>query len=626
MSGRRKGRNLLQRGIAAFLLLLITVFSVYTNVRGAEAFADEEVVITEEPEDSGDEISELGTVRVEGEDEKSEQVVEAMEDSGGQIFFSSDTPPDSSKVVKFSYTKKINYEGYFTRNYSVTIDGEKIPSYCVQPSVGVLNKGKHTAKLYDRPLMQKALYYSYGYPGYEEKTKAYLAGLGLKKCYQGSNGNYAFCHILLSYIYDGCKNDGDAFKGVGAGSKSKVKAFLTQVKSWPDPVDNSGVSLSESNIEAFWDSENKIQTTPYIRLNAHPDNFINVKVPEGTELKKKGENQGCSGTKEGTSVQIKGGEEFCFSAPSTVRGKYESPVMTGNKKSFHSYIIKVSGRQDQVFGIANDETVSFTVKWVDFGKLLLRKNSSEQEKTDSMAYYSLKGAEYSLVRDVNGEREVIKTVTTGDDGTAVFSDIPYGEYTVIETKAPRGFLIDPESHIVTVNSEETHITVTDNPAPVKLETAANLSDDCKSVRDNVIYNGVFPGEKYVVRGVLTDKETGKSTDIKGSSSFTAAEASGNINIDFMIEDSNLRGKSLVVFEYLYHVDSKTGEESIIASHEDINNMQQTVYLSKPADAAPETGDDSFILIFCLALLICVSAAGITVILKLGRRKNNGKKI
>ncbi|MDD6191145.1 MAG: hypothetical protein PUB75_06105, partial [Firmicutes bacterium] len=65
---------------------------MYTNVRGAEAFADEEVVIAEEPEGSGDEISELGTVRVEGEDEKSEQVVEAMEDSGGQIFFSSDTP------------------------------------------------------------------------------------------------------------------------------------------------------------------------------------------------------------------------------------------------------------------------------------------------------------------------------------------------------------------------------------------------------------------------------------------------------------------------------------------------------------------------------------------------------
>lgn len=58
-------------------------------------------------------------------------------------------------------------------------------------------------------------------------------------------------------------------------------------------------------------------------------------------------------------------------------------------------------------------------------------------------------------RDENGERtkyyskgELVATLTTGEDGKAVLSDIPLGTYTVKETKAPFGYVLSGEAQIV----------------------------------------------------------------------------------------------------------------------------------------------------------------------------------
>ncbi|MCM1497911.1 MAG: SpaA isopeptide-forming pilin-related protein [Clostridium sp.] len=58
-------------------------------------------------------------------------------------------------------------------------------------------------------------------------------------------------------------------------------------------------------------------------------------------------------------------------------------------------------------------------------------------------------------RDENGERtkyyskgELVATITTGEDGRAVLSDIPLGTYTVKETKAPFGYVLNGEAQDV----------------------------------------------------------------------------------------------------------------------------------------------------------------------------------
>lgn len=621
MSGRRKLRDLLQRGTAIFLVLLIGGFTVYTQSEPGGIFA-EETVVSEEAE-----VTELGEVEVEGADEKSDEVIEEMEESGGEIVFSSDNAPDKKKTVRLAYNKKIKYEGYFTRNYTVTVDGKKEPAYCLQPSMGAQDRGKHTAVLYDRSLMTKALYYSYGYPGYDEMTKDYLAGAGLKKCYRGSDGNYAFCHILLSYIYEGCVSNCDAFRGVGSASKTKVKNFLAQLRKWPDPVDNSGISLSETSLKARWNRSEAVQETDCIRVNAHKDNYITVKVPEGVTMIKTGDEKTYTGTAEGVNVRVAGGDEFRFTAPGGIKGEYKSPVMQGHLASFHSYMIKVSGRQDMLLGVTGRDSVSFTVKWVDFGQLLLQKKSSDPARTDAGSYYSLEGAGYSIFRiGDDGEREDYGKIVTGSDGRGSVTGLPYGSYVIVEKDAPRGFVLDEKEHSVVIDRESVDITLEEQPEVPELATAAEWIETDGEIRDKVTCRGLAAGEKYRVKGVLMDRSTGESTGTEGSRDFEAGEADGEITVTFSVDGKAMAGKSLVAFEYLYHVGAESGEETLLASHEDIDDESQRVTISMlPADNAPQTGDENMMLTVVMMILIGVSIAGITAILTMGRRKKNEKK-
>jgi len=77
-----------------------------------------------------------------------------------------------------------------------------------------------------------------------------------------------------------------------------------------------------------------------------------------------------------------------------------------------------------------------------------------------------------------------------------------------------------------------------------------------------------------------DKETGKpALDVNGNkitaeASFTAKEKSGSVEVTFVFDGSNLDGSTLVVFE-----DLKKGDK-LYASHADINDEAQTIYVPK----------------------------------------------
>ena len=82
----------------------------------------------------------------------------------------------------------------------------------------------------------------------------------------------------------------------------------------------------------------------------------------------------------------------------------------------------------------------------------------KQDKADQSA---LPGAEFELY-DSNG---YVKTETTDGSGKAVFKDLPYGSYTLKETQAPTGYVIDAIESTKTVevngtaNGENTDVTV-----------------------------------------------------------------------------------------------------------------------------------------------------------------------
>lgn len=141
-----------------------------------------------------------------------------------------------------------------------------------------------------------------------------------------------------------------------------------------------------------------------------------------------------------------------------------------------------------------------------------------------------------------------------------------------------------------------------------------------TVTDTVSYAGLVEGKKYTVTGVLMDKSTGKplksgGKKVTAEKTFTAEKADGTVEMDFTFDASSLGGKELVVFEELAFAGR------VIASHEDLKDMEQTVTIKKPDDKkvsknSPKTGDATRSLALIIALFVTA-----TIILTMRKRRS-----
>lgn len=106
--------------------------------------------------------------------------------------------------------------------------------------------------------------------------------------------------------------------------------------------------------------------------------------------------------------------------------------------------------------------------------------------------------------------------------------------------------------------------------------------------DEVAYSGLTPGEEYILKGVIMDKETGKPViagdrEVRAEMRFTPNSPNGTVSLEFTFDASALGDKKLVVFEELYKNDEP------VAEHKDINDEAQTVEVVKPL---PSTGTNT----------------------------------
>ncbi|WP_236757204.1 VaFE repeat-containing surface-anchored protein [Acutalibacter muris] len=105
--------------------------------------------------------------------------------------------------------------------------------------------------------------------------------------------------------------------------------------------------------------------------------------------------------------------------------------------------------------------------------------------------------------------------------------------------------------------------------------------------DTVAYSNLIPGKTYILKGVLLDKSTGEKLlvdgkEITAEKEFTPDKPTGTIDIPFTFKGISLAGKSIVVFENLYH------EGVEVAVHADINDSNQTVEIAKPDEPSIKT--------------------------------------
>ena len=204
------------------------------------------------------------------------------------------------------------------------------------------------------------------------------------------------------------------------------------------------------------------------------------------------------------------------------------------------------------------------------------------------------GAELQLL---DKDKKVIETFTS-EKTAHVIKGLSAGKYYIHEVKAPEGYFPmekDIEFEVKAVE-EVQKVEVFNEPIP-EISTDASFDDGNKNhkadknmvVIDSFKYKKVLVGEKYIIKGKLIDKATGKSVcDIEKE--FTPRKSNGNIDVNFKFDGSKYKeGAEFVVTEKLYRVRTDKSEK-LVATHEDLTDLNQTVNVPKIKTTATDGAD------------------------------------
>ena len=219
---------------------------------------------------------------------------------------------------------------------------------------------------------------------------------------------------------------------------------------------------------------------------------------------------------------------------------------------------------------------------------------------------------FQIISVETGEIQVIKTDENGEASTAEIwfgegekeegkGAMPYGSYVVEELPCENNkdrILIEPFEVEITQDQYMVDLGTLVNvakPVPeihttaIDKETGTQEGErtDQAVIEDRVFWKDLEPGETYVMRGILMDKETGSPVlqneqEITEQEEFVPEETEGEMKLEFTFSSEDLEGEEVVVFEYLYQ-----GEERI-AEHADLENAEQTVRYPKEELENPET--------------------------------------
>lgn len=106
-----------------------------------------------------------------------------------------------------------------------------------------------------------------------------------------------------------------------------------------------------------------------------------------------------------------------------------------------------------------------------------------------------------------------------------------------------------------------------------------------NVKDTVSLTGLIAGQTYSLQGRLVDKATGQSINSQFTiKTFVATAESMEVEMNLGIDTSSLVGKDIVACEKLYY------RGSLIASHEDVNDTDQTVTILNPTIKTSASGN------------------------------------
>lgn len=396
---------------------------------------------------------------------------------------------DGNVPHEFTRVKDIKYPEWWGRKiaslkqwstYSCKYNGQW--SYCLESSKKTPSSGNYTASVIENnSMVRKLLYYGFGGPGawdifapdHDLKTAvcpndSYLTNDDVK---------YLLTHIFLSGAYSGDWNgfSEELFNQTFGGSYgTNLMNIYRSIEQLPDP--SNGANFSTGNTAKFtatYDKANAQQITNMVTFNANPNETVQIPLQDNVTI----HIAGLSSTQTSGTATVYGGQSFYLTTPATnPLSNYQSGNLTSSAKGkFCALSISDGNSASQTHGSWYQETtdtLKYSVEWMGFGYIDLKKTSANHDMTNNSRLYSLEGAKYGIYEGDS----LVQELTTDVNGYAKSSLLLEGKYIVKEISASKGYDVDQTSHGVTVTRGQTTTTnVTEEPKndPVGLEIVKN---------------------------------------------------------------------------------------------------------------------------------------------------------
>ncbi len=422
------------------------------------------------------------------------------------LFFPEEAEAQTEQV-KIETGREIYYYQYSTNLFY--INGNI--GYCLQPAKDTPTDGNYAGEvLQNHEVLAKALYFATGQPG--EK----VVGEGFWQMQDPSisgvaswDERYAYSHMFLSWIFADYDFNA-AFHGTGLEQepfyeelKQDFHSKLAQIKGLTVP--EAALSFSDSDVTAYVDGE--IQRTESLMLSGDPQNEIALPLQEKMVLVNESR-----GTEETGTGHISGGEQFYLKAPIDMKGTYQSGDICGSITNEWRSLIIGTGKDTQVMGtgsyaVTPTEPVHLNVQWIPTGKIRIKKVDAETQQNKPQGQGSFEGAVYEIF-DENSKKA--DTLTTDKNGEAVSRELPYGTYTIRETKAPFGYIAAIDQ---SVEVKELEIVVVSQEKPQKGIIRLQKKDK-EAEEENCPPKGSLKNAEYtvstkageVIQTLVTDEE------------------------------------------------------------------------------------------------------------------------
>lgn len=383
--------------------------------------------------------------------------------------------------VDLTVGKTINYNGYQTHQYSLS-DGTVV--YCLEPSKANPSNGQYTASVTNDALLSAVAYYGYGGPGYESEQ-------GMYHMLQDNVRPYAYVitHMALSWVYDGCSDDSDAFKG-NADSAEGIKNMVNLINSyaWTVPSDFAAFTFGTSGqTMGFGYYYHPVGTVNLKKISANPA------VSDGNSCYSLKDavygvygDSGCTDQRATLTTDEGGNSNSVDLSPGTYWIK-EIRAPKGFALDTAAHQITISGGQNTTVELQDNPQT-------DPIAIMLGKVDKDTNANKPQGSASLGGAEFTVkyydgLYDTDPAAQgkaairtwVLRTnekgycrlgdayKVSGDDfyyNNTTTPTLPIGTLTIQETKAPEGYLIDDTVFVRQITSDSENETVNTYNQPV----------------------------------------------------------------------------------------------------------------------------------------------------------------